>query len=114
MKPTTIDEYIHQFDGEAKARLEEIRMIVREVVPGAKEKISYGMPALATKKVLVYYAAWKEHIGFYPTASGIAAFAEQFAKYTTSKGAVQFPYSKPLPKRLIQAVVKFRFEETGS
>jgi uncharacterized protein YdhG (YjbR/CyaY superfamily) len=107
-----IDEYISGFTGETRQKLEEIREIIRSAVPEAEEVISYGMPAYKIKKVLVYFAANKNHIGFYPTASGIRNFSPEFSSYKWSKGAVQFPIKDPLPKDLIIRITLFRKEET--
>jgi len=106
-----IDQYIQGFSGETRKKLEEIREIIRSVVPEAEEVISYGMPAYKIKKVLVYFAAHSNHIGFYPTASGIRKFSSEYGSYKWSKGAVQFPISEPLPKDLIIMITLFRKEE---
>jgi uncharacterized protein YdhG (YjbR/CyaY superfamily) len=88
-----------------------MRAILRDAVPDAQEVISYGMPALKWKKILVYYAGYKGHIGFYPHGSGIEAFKHAFGTYKFSKGAVQFPLHEPLPEELIRRIVAFRKEE---
>lgn len=106
-----IDEYIACFSGETAEKLRQIREIIRKAAPGAREVISYGMPAFRLNKVLVYFAASKNHIGFYPTASGIQAFKDEFAGYKWSKGAVQFPLNNPVPADLIERIVRFRAEE---
>ncbi|MGE5626619.1 MAG: iron chaperone [Solirubrobacterales bacterium] len=108
----TIDKYIAQFPKEIQEILETVRMEIKQAAPGAVEKISYRMPAFVLNgKILVYFAAFKNHIGFYPTASGIESFKDQFSKYKWSKGAVQFPIKEPLPYELIRQIVKFRAEE---
>jgi uncharacterized protein YdhG (YjbR/CyaY superfamily) len=107
----TIDEYIDSCPAEIRGVLEELRQKIRKAAPGAKEVISYGMPAFKQSGVLVYFAAHKTHIGFYPTASGIENFKQEFSKYKYSKGAVQFPLDKPLPYDLIERIVKFRLKE---
>jgi len=107
----TTDEYISSFPKNLQALLNEMRAIVTAAAPQAEEIISYNMPALKQKSVLVYYAAYEHHIGFYPTASGIANFQQEIAKYKSSKGALQFPLDKPLPKTLIAKMVKFRVKE---
>lgn len=105
-----IDEYILQFEEPIQALLNQIRAFIREAAPQATEVISYGMPAFRQKGVLVYFAAAKKHVGFYPTGSGVAAFAEELEElgYRFSKGAIQLPMDKPLPKELIQRIVRFR------
>jgi uncharacterized protein YdhG (YjbR/CyaY superfamily) len=107
----SVDEYISSFDKERQALLQEIRGIIRSAAPKATEVISYNMPAFKQHKVLVYYAAYEHHIGFYPTGSPIAAFKEKLSKYKTSKGAIQFPIDQPLPKGLIKEIVRFRLKE---
>lgn len=114
MKPGTplnTDDYIAAQPTEVQPLLARMREIIRKAAPGAVEVISYGMPAIKGYRVLVYFAAAKEHIGFYPTGSGIEAFKDQFGTYKWSKGAVQFPLDKPLPEKLIAQMVKFRLAE---
>ena len=91
--------------------LESIRRAVKEEAPDAKEVISYGMPAFKLNRVLVYFAAQRKHIGFYPTASGISAFEEELSQFKHSKGAVQFPIDEPVPLELVRKVVRFRVKE---
>src|SRR5574343_629272 len=98
-KPENTDAYINSFDGEVKVKLEQIRAIIQKAAPKATEVISYGMPAS------------KQQLGFYPTAAPIQVFAEELAEYKTSKGAIQFPYNKPLPVKLIRAIVKYRLKQ---
>ena len=107
----TIDEYIATFPKEIQEKLEEIRAVIKDVVPEAKEKISYQMPTFALKGNLVHFAAFKNHIGFYPTPSGITAFDNELAIYKRAKGSEQFPINQPLPLELIRKIVKFRVEE---
>jgi uncharacterized protein YdhG (YjbR/CyaY superfamily) len=107
----TTDEYIAQFPAEIRAMLEKMRSTIKESAPGAVEKISYQMPAFVLHGNLVYFAAHKEHIGFYPTPSGIDAFKDELSRYKSSKGAVQFPIDEPLPLELIGRIVKFRVAE---
>lgn len=110
---STIDEYIQACDTAVQPLLQELRTFIKQYAPDAKEKISYSMPCFTLHGNLVYFAAAKKHIGFYPTPSGIAQFASEFdemgLKY--SKGAVQFPLSKPLPWDLIRRIVEFRVLE---
>jgi uncharacterized protein YdhG (YjbR/CyaY superfamily) len=110
-KSADIDEYIENFPVEVQSRLEEIRDIIRKSAPEAVEKISYGMPAFEQKGILVYYAAHKNHIGFYPTSSPIKVFEEELKEYKWSKGAIRFPLDKPLPAELISRIVTFRVNE---
>ncbi len=112
MRPAAnIDDYIAQFPVETQAILEQLRKTIRTVVPEAQEVISYFMPAFKLKSVLVYFAATQKHIGFYPTASGVAAFQDELAPYDYSKGTIRFPTDKPLPLDLIRNIVRFRVEE---
>jgi len=107
----SIDDYIRGFAPAVQDSLEKIRVAIREAAPGAVETISYQMPAFKQNRILVYFAAHKNHIGFYPTASGIAAFKKEISEYQWSKGAVQFPLDKPLPLELVKRIVKFRLKE---
>jgi uncharacterized protein YdhG (YjbR/CyaY superfamily) len=107
----TIDGYIAVCPADIRKTLVELRNTIREAAPKAEEKISYQMPAFAQKGILVYFAAQKEHIGFYPTSSGVEAFKEELSGYSTSKGVVRFPYGKPLPLKLISEIVRFRVKE---
>lgn len=106
-----IDEYILQFPQQVQEILFLIKNTVKESAPNAKEKISYGMPTFVLDGNLVHFAAYKNHIGFYPTPSGINHFNKELSKYKTSKGAVQFPIGEPIPYDLISRIVKFRVEE---
>lgn len=104
-----VDTYLAQFSGEARARLDVTRRIVREVAPAAVESIAYGMPAYKLDgKPLVYFAAFPNHIGFYATPNGHEAFKKEFAPYKQGKGSVQFPHDRPLPVELIRRVVEYR------
>lgn len=108
---TTVDEYIMQFPQELQEVLQQLRKTIRTSAPEAEERISYQMPAYYYKGNLVYFAAFKKHIGFYPTPSGIEAFKDKLTGYKQSKGTVQFPAGKPLPLDLISRIVKYRVEE---
>ncbi|MEH7384661.1 DUF1801 domain-containing protein [Bacillus sp. JJ1521] len=112
--PKSIDEYILQYPQEIQEILKTIRQVIKELVPNAEEKISYGMPTFALNGNLVHFAAFKNHIGFYPTSSGINTFKQELSGYKTSKGAVQFPIGKPIPYGLITKIVKFRVDENKS
>jgi uncharacterized protein YdhG (YjbR/CyaY superfamily) len=107
----TIDEYISKCPVEVQAILYEIRQTIKEAAPEAEEKISYQMPAFYLKGNLVYFALCKNHIGFYPTPSGIEAFKEELSVYKGAKGSVQFPLNKPMPLELIKKIVKYRVDE---
>ena len=107
----TVDDYIAQFPADIQKILESLRKVIKETAPDAKEKISYQMPSFYLHGNLVYFAAYKNHIGFYPTSSGIAAFQQEISNYKNSKGAVQFPLDKPLPYELISKIVEFRVAE---
>lgn len=108
---TSIDEYIADFSPEIQAILTKIREVIRAAAPDAKEKISYQMPAFELNGNLVYYAAFKKHIGFYPTAGGISAFQEELSGYKGAKGSVQFPLNKPIPYELIKRITEYRAAE---
>jgi uncharacterized protein YdhG (YjbR/CyaY superfamily) len=108
---TTIDEYIATFPGEIQKILQELRATIKAAAPEAEEKISYQMPTFFLKGNLVHFAALKNHIGFYPTPSGIQAFQKELAVYEGSKGAIRFPIGKPLPLELVSRIVKFRVAE---
>jgi uncharacterized protein YdhG (YjbR/CyaY superfamily) len=110
-KFNTVEEYLSAFPPATRRLLNEMREIVRKAAPGAEELISYNMPAIRQHGVLVYYAAFKEHIGFYPTASGIQAFQKELSAYEYSKGAVRFPLDKPLPVTLVKKIVQFRVKD---
>lgn len=110
-QPKTIDSYIAQFPQEIQALLQKVREAIHKAAPQATEKISYQMPTFYLNGNLVHFAALKNHIGFYPTPSGIDAFVDELAEYRSTKGAVQFPYGKSIPYSLISKVVKFRVKE---
>ena len=111
VKFNSIDEYIGLFPSEVQDILTTLRNVIKESAPGATEKISYQMPTFAMHGNLVHFAAYKKYIGFYPTASGVAAFTDKLVEYKTSKGAIQFPIDKPLPYELIREIVQFRVDE---
>ena len=112
-RPTSIDEYITQFPKDVQAILQQIRRVIRETAPGATEKISYGMPGFSQNGMLVWFGGYTNHIGFYPTGEGVAAFKNELSAYKTSKGAVQFPLDQPIPYDLIRKIVKHRVEENS-
>ena len=108
---STVDEYISLFPPEIRSGLELLRKTIRKAAPEAKEVISYNMPAYKLKSVLVYFAATKDHYGFYPTSSPVIAFKEELKSYDTSKGTIRFPFDKPIPVKLVRDIVKFRVME---
>lgn len=108
---SSIDEYIATFPQDKQALLETVRATIKATAPQAQELISYQMPAFALKGNLVYFAALKNHIGFYPTGSGIEAFKAEMSGYEVSKGSVKFPLDQPLPLELISKIVQFRVNE---
>jgi uncharacterized protein YdhG (YjbR/CyaY superfamily) len=108
---STIDEYIIQFSPEVQEILQTLRTVIKEAAPDATEKINYQMPTFDLHGNLVHFAAYKNHIGFYPAASGIDAFKHKLSEYKGAKGSVQFPIEKPLPYELISEIVKFRVAE---
>lgn len=110
-KPTSVEEYFSWFPPEIQSKLRQIQETLRAALPGAKEVISYHMPAFKTTEVLVYFAAAKNHLGYYPTNSGVEEFKKELAEYVTSKGAIQFPYDKELPLELIAEIAQFRAEQ---
>jgi uncharacterized protein YdhG (YjbR/CyaY superfamily) len=107
----SIDAYIASFPAETQKILRELRATIQAAAPEATEKISYQIPTFALKGNLVHFAAFTNHIGFYPTPSGIEAFQQELAMYAGAKGSVQFPIDKPLPLELIGRIVKFRVAE---
>ena len=107
----SIEAYYHQLSDVEAEKLQELHEIIKKAAPGAEEFISYGMPAFKQNRVLVYYAAAKNHIGFYPTPGAIVAFSDRLSHYKTSKGAIQFPWNEPLPATLVHEMVQFRIAE---
>jgi len=110
-QPVTIDEYIAGFPPSIQLMLEQIRNTIKSAAPGATEKISYQMPTFFLKGNLVHFAAFSNHIGFYPARTGIEAFREELSVYKGGKGSVQFPLDKPLPLELVRKIVAFRVKE---
>jgi uncharacterized protein YdhG (YjbR/CyaY superfamily) len=107
----TIDEYIAEFPKEVQYILEKMRKTIQDTAPEAEEAISYGMPTFKLHGNLVHFAAYKNHIGFYPAPSGIEAFKDEISGYKSSKGAVQFPLDEPVPYDLVEKIVIFRVKE---
>jgi uncharacterized protein YdhG (YjbR/CyaY superfamily) len=109
--PKDIDTYIRQWPESVQRILSGLREVIREAAPDAVEAISYGMPTFRLNGNLVHFAAYKKHIGFYPTPSGITAFKEELSDYPCTKGAIRFSLDKPLPFKLIGRIVRFRVME---
>ena len=112
-QPASVEAYIAAFPPATQKLLEQIRAIIKKAAPKAEESISYMMPAYKFNGPLVYFGGYKNHIGFYPTGSGIEAFKKELSVYKGSKGAVQFPLDKPLPVKLISSIVKYRLMVNG-
>jgi uncharacterized protein YdhG (YjbR/CyaY superfamily) len=110
-KSPLIDQYISQFPPEVQDKLNTLREVIRDATPDAQEKISYSMPTFYLYGNLVHFAAYKNHIGFYPAPSGIEAYKVELSNYKTTKGAIQFPLDKPIPYELVSKIVKYRVEE---
>lgn len=109
--PATVEEYINEYDGEVKERMQKLRTLILSASPHVTEKISWGMPTFVLHKDLVHFAAAKNHIGFYPTPSAVTAFEENLKEYKHAKGTVQFPNNKPVPYALVKKMVAFRVRE---
>jgi uncharacterized protein YdhG (YjbR/CyaY superfamily) len=109
--PKNTDDYIASFPEDRQKILQQIRQTIRKAAPQAEELINYGVPTFTLHGNLVHFAAFKNHIGFYPTPSGIEKFKEELSAYEGAKGSVQFPLDKPMPLGLISKIVKFRVKE---
>lgn len=110
-KPSNVDEYIATFAPQIQAVLQQVRQVVRDAAPDAKEVISYQMPALKQNGILVYFAAFKNHIGFYPPIKGDARLENAAAPYAGQKGNLRFPFDKPMPFELIRRLTKLRVKQ---
>jgi uncharacterized protein YdhG (YjbR/CyaY superfamily) len=110
-KPQTIDEYIATFPEQTQQLLETMRQTIRGAAPDAEEAMSYAIPTFKQNGVLVHFAAFKEHVGFYPTPSGMEAFQEELSVYKGGKGSVKFPMDQDLPLDLVTRITKFRVQE---
>ena len=110
-KFSNVDEYIALYPVTVRKGLEILRKTIKQAAPGAEETISYQMPAYRLNGMLVYFAAMKEHYGFYPTSSPIIVFREKLKTFETSKGAIRFPLDKPIPTKLVAEIVKYRVKE---
>ena len=111
-RPRSITEYINAAPKEARKKLREMYACIRGAAPGAKESLKWGMPAFSYRRILVTFAAFKNHIGFYPTPSAVRAFAKDLTKFTTASASIQFPLEKPLPLALIRKITAFRVRES--
>lgn len=109
--PQTIDDYIANFPKDVQLILEKVRKTIRKAAPDAQEKINYGIPTFTLNGNLVHFAGFKNHIGFYPTPSGVEKFKKELSKYEGAKGSVQFPLEEPIPYNLITSITEFRVKE---
>ena len=106
-----VDEYITTFPKNIQTILQELRQVIRDAAPEAEEVISYQMPAFKLNGILVWFAAFKNHIGFFPKSSAIEAFKKELSGYEVSKGTIRFPLDKPIPLDLVKKIVKYRVKE---
>ena len=112
IKFNNIDDYIASFPHETQLILEKLRLTIRKAAPDAKETINYGIPTFTLNGNLVHFAAFRNHVGFYPTSSGIEAFKKELSVYEGAKGSVKFPISELLPFDLVRKIVEFRVKES--
>ena len=110
-RPKTVTGYIGNAPREARGKLRELRACIRKAAPGATESLKWGMPAISYDRILVTYAAFRRHIGLYPTPSAVRAFAPELKQFKTAKGSIQFPLDQPLPLSLIRKITAFRVRE---
>jgi uncharacterized protein YdhG (YjbR/CyaY superfamily) len=113
-QPKTVDEYIARFEPKVQALLQKVRRTVRKAAPRAREVISYSMPALKQNGILIYFAAFKSHIGFYPPTRGDAKLEKAAARYAGAKGNLRFPFAEPIPYALIASVTKLRARQDAA
>jgi uncharacterized protein YdhG (YjbR/CyaY superfamily) len=111
-RPKSISEYINTAPKQARKKLREMRACIGASAPGAKESLKWGMPAFSYRRILVTFAAFEHHIGFYPTPSAVSAFAGDLSKFVTADASIQFPLEKPLPLPLIRKITAFRVRES--
>jgi uncharacterized protein YdhG (YjbR/CyaY superfamily) len=111
-RPKTITDYIVAAPKEVRKKLREMRACIRASAPGAKESLKWGMPAFSYRRILVTFAAFRHHIGFYPTPSAVRAFKKDLSRFATAQGSIQFPLDKPLPLPLIRKITAFRVRES--
>jgi len=109
----TIDEYISMFPDDVRTILNQVRQTIRDAAPEAQETINYQMPTFTLNGNLVHFAGFKNHIGFYPTPTGIEAFKDELSAYKGAKGSVQFPLDQPMPLSLIRRIVEYRVKENS-
>jgi len=110
--PKSITEYIDAAPKEAQEKLREMLACIRAAAPGAEESLKWGMPAFSYRRILVTFAAFKHHIGFYPTPSAVKAFAKELSKFSTASASIKFPLEKPLPLALIRKITESRVRES--
>lgn len=110
--PKSITEYIDAAPKEAQEKLREMLACIRAAAPGAEESLKWGMPAFSYHRILVTFAAFKHHIGFYPTPSAVKAFAKELSKFSTASASIKFPLEKPLPLALIRKITESRVRES--
>ena len=114
-KYDTVDEYINSLPDRTKEELTKLRAMIKNLVPDTNESMSYGMPGYKlNNKPLIYFAGWKDHIGFYPTPSGIDALEKVTKKYKTGKGTLRFNLDKPIPWDLIEKIIKYRIQSVSN
>jgi uncharacterized protein YdhG (YjbR/CyaY superfamily) len=111
-KPATIDAYIKAAPDEAQEKLQQMHACILAAAPGATEGLKWGMPAYSYNRILVTFAVFKNHIGFYPTPSAVKAFAKNLSKHKTAESSIQFPLDEPLPLDLITKITRFRVQES--
>ncbi len=111
-KPKTISQYIQAAPKEAQEKLQKMYVCIKESAPNATEGLKYGIPAFSYKKLLVAFAGYKHHIGFYPTPLAVKAFAKDLKNFKIAKGSIQFPLNQPLPLALIKKITTFRVKES--
>ena len=109
--PETVDQYIAAFPADVKKRMQQLRKTIKAAAPKAEEVISYQMPGYKYFGMLVYFAAYKNHIGFYPGAGGVVEFYKELSSFNSAKGSVQFPHDRPIPFEIISKIVKFRVKQ---
>ena len=109
--PETVDQYIAAFPADVKKRMQQLRKTIKAAAPKADEVISYQMPGYKYLGMLVYFAAYKNHIGFYPGAGGILEFYKKLSSFKSAKGSIQFPHDRPIPYDIISKIVKFRVKQ---
>jgi uncharacterized protein YdhG (YjbR/CyaY superfamily) len=111
-RPKDVSEYIRAAPKNVQKKLREMRATIRKAAPGATESLKWGIPSFSYHRILVTYAAFKHHIGFYPTSSAIRAFAKELSNFKTAKGSIRFPLEKPLPLGLIRKITAYRVKES--